>query len=71
MKAAREFTDGSELKLWEGNRKIVAFGSDQPQIVSPLSPSIFKATFKRVNRVGGFSIRDPATTVPSQPLLIR
>jgi len=24
MKVAREFTDGSELELWEGNRKIVA-----------------------------------------------
>ena len=42
MKAAREFTDGSELELWEGNRKIVAFGSDQPQIVSSLSPSSLK-----------------------------
>jgi hypothetical protein len=42
MKAAREFTDGSELELWEGNRKIVAFGSDQPQIVGPLSPSSLK-----------------------------
>jgi hypothetical protein len=41
MKATREFTDGSELKLWEGNRKIVAFGSDQPQIVSSLSPSSY------------------------------
>lgn len=34
MKAAREFTDGSELELWEGNRKIIAFGSDQPQITN-------------------------------------
>ena len=41
MKAAREFTDGSELELWEGNRKIVAFGSDQPQIIGPLSSSSF------------------------------
>ena len=42
MKAAREFTDGSELELWEGNRRIVAFGSDRPQIVSSLSPSSLK-----------------------------
>jgi hypothetical protein len=41
MKAAREFTDGSELELWQGNRKIVAFGSDQPQI-SPLTSSSIK-----------------------------
>ena len=41
MKAAREFTDGSELELWEGNRKIVAFSSDQPLIIGPLSSSSF------------------------------
>ena len=55
MKAAREFTDGSELELWEGDRKIVAFGSDQPQIRQPAFSLFFKATFKRVDAsVGGF-----------------
>jgi hypothetical protein len=42
MKSAREFIDGSELELWQGNRKIVAFGSDQPPIFSPLTASSVK-----------------------------
>ena len=42
MKAAREFTDGSELELWEGNRKITAFAIDPPQIISPLAASSIK-----------------------------
>lgn len=38
MAAAREFTDGSELELWDGNRKIVAFAPEQLQPFS--APSI-------------------------------
>jgi hypothetical protein len=38
MAAAREFTDGSELELWEGNRKIIAFAPEQLQPLS--APSI-------------------------------
>jgi len=37
IKAAREFADGSELELWEGDRKIIALGSDHPHILSPLA----------------------------------
>jgi len=40
--AAKEFTDGSELELWEGNRKITAFAIDPPQIISPLAASSIK-----------------------------
>ncbi len=40
--AAREFTDGSELELWEGKRKITAFASEDPQMISPLAPSSLK-----------------------------
>jgi hypothetical protein len=42
MAAARGFTDGSELELWEGDRKIIAFAADQLQPLSPPSASPLK-----------------------------
>jgi hypothetical protein len=46
MAAAREFTDGSELELWEGNRKIIAFAPEQLQPLSEPSTSPLKRPLK-------------------------
>jgi hypothetical protein len=55
MKAAREFTDGSELKLWEGKPEDCGLRLGSASDRQPALSLFFKATFKRVDAsVGGF-----------------